>query len=169
MKKVFFYLFLVLGCVCTFTSCDNDDENDNNVAENTVVFGNQTFKIKEAWLDYDGYYDDDDEENTLVSMDIDFDLGEGSWVSFALVLEDGNTEPKAGTYTFDRNPTQGFKIRRGWFDNEIEDADYEFISGSCEVSKSGNTYTFNFSFICYDNSTLKGKYTGTLKNYDDED
>lgn len=175
-KKNFFMMaivFLAFASSTMFVSC-GDDDDDENEKTNYFMLGEMEGDLDKGHLEYYGMWEEGEGYNfdiILVSSSIDFDseTGVGDFAYFELFSESA-TELKPGTYTFNET-YQAYTFDEGNFgidfniDSEENQDTGEMSNGSVEISKSGDTYTIEFSGIA-SGKTVKGHYSGTLMYYD---
>ncbi|MDE6483000.1 MAG: hypothetical protein K2L01_04495 [Rikenellaceae bacterium] len=160
MKKLLFLALPVLAM--TFVSCYKDKNKDNaSKLNNEVVFDGKSYAISSAEMTY---YGDENEDNTS-NVDLDIEC-KGIDVGFEMFVSGKETRLVSGTYRFNANGGVS-TFDDGWVVFDTTDKGYVINSGEVKVDVSGTTYTVVFDCRTSTGETVVGKYTGTLRWYDE--
>ena len=170
LPKIFFILLTLIS----FSSCSSEDDevNDNDNTGNATYDGTSINLTQGAIINYgeieEGVYNFDID---LLSDDFDIDFenqevnGGGENVYFEMWTSQ-SSGLKEGTYKM-TNGEADFGISVADFSmNYNFDTDegtiYEANDAELTLSKSGNTYSLDFTLSFSNGKTLTGKYEGSL-------
>lgn len=155
MKRKLLHALLLATAVFGFSSCSDDDDGpSNNFTVNGTTKGIQT-----AIAFYSDNANEDANGNTYYSHDLQFvDVAitttSGKYSSFDFNINSSTTTLADGTYVVveDENNTSD-KALQIWYGGASIDAvidgsdgtEYEIISGSATIKKSGDSYTVDLT------------------------
>lgn len=176
-------LFLFLSGIF-FIACNKDD--DDNGTKNSVSFDGETYELSTGFIEEYGQNDDNSADFDIIfaSSGIVYDEKEDEYTGTgeAIYLDLNSpslTELAAGTYTYDglyysdpdatRQPNTfvdaglfiGFNIET---ENGATYWSDENSTGTVKISKSGSTYTIEFTFTVDGGKEVRGYFEGPLQS-----
>ena len=173
MKKLWF--LSVIGTLAIalilFSSCSNDGDGGGGEGTGSFTYDGTTYTITNGYIDDWSILGEPDFDITLATAGLDAWewTGTGDYVYLDLVAP--SSIGQAGTY--DWAATGGFElfdcgIGLNWVASSDTgtwiNGDFGLASGAdyVTISKSGSTYTIDFSITLDDGKVVTGNYTGTL-------
>ena len=172
MKKLLFSLFTFVALSFCVSSCDDDDDDDDGVGEFTLE--GETYDLDKAFAGLEEETPVGD--NTyytwhiaVVSDDITWNesskefSGTGDGIGFwIMVANDAEFLPE-GTYEYvmETADSDGVYIDYN-FTNETGEVYDDLENVSLRITKSGNTFTFEFTLLLANEEVVTGQFTGLV-------
>jgi hypothetical protein len=177
-------LFALTAIGVLFAACKKDDENDP--PKNQMTYNGAEYELSQGIIENYGSWESSEGYNfdvTLLTSGIaiyvvndmiDSLSGIGSGVVFELFSSD-STHLADGIYILDEdgNGTPGtFTYGSVAIDYNVgtqEGTEKDFIEGTCEVNRNGETFQLSFDCKTEDNIAITGYYNGVLQAFDYSD
>ena len=174
MKKVKWWYAAILGAamVCLVPSC--------NAVPNQVTIGEDEYELDKAFFEGQGENQDTEETSYLVDVylvsdGVDLMAGSGSGAVVFVRLNSPEETLTEGAYTFEmdgaitisRDPGT---IADGYFvAGNLDDPSFRdyILDGTVDVSRSGDTYTFEINVETTDRTSVVGSFNGDPGSVDD--
>ncbi|MDL5049372.1 hypothetical protein QQ054_25490 [Oscillatoria amoena NRMC-F 0135] len=179
MKNLLTFCASLLILSLVLSSCGDDEKS----VPNRLVIDGESFKLTKGYIAGYGPEQDDNGETgsiyeiLLTTESVDFSSGaglEGEGQIIDLILFSGSTvELAEGTYQYDDDFFESTLIDGVAFDANFDTMvgdTYSLAGGSITVSKSGNTWTFNWELVMEDGLgdevEVTGSFSGMLTEMD---
>lgn len=159
-KKILFHFAMLLLVASIVTGCSKD-KGDN--IKNYLEYAGKSHPIEEAWQIFYGHYYGPNSNNISLIF-----VTDKHYVAFELFVPNGNTKLVAGVYQPD-DSYQAFTIAKGFVMNHEGAVLYAMTDGTITIKLEGNVYDIDLKGTLEDNTSVKGKFSGTIEWEDDSE